>query len=119
MNRYYYLLNIGLSRNDGKENTVAQTLAAIGARCQPFELFHKLAIGEWEGKPENSLACRVELRHKPSDDETREALEALAVDLAQDAIAYAIPSAFNGLVGRLYGSNPKGWTFDKALFHTV
>lgn len=80
------ILNIGLSRNDGKKpNTAKHCLAQLERLGFCIES-HAIISGEWEGTPEYTLHVTCNAFPLQFDGW----LESLAITLGQDAIAYAL-----------------------------
>lgn len=108
-------LNIGLSRNDGRENSAESIGHAL--RDRGFIVTaSRIVDSEWQGKPETTLACDVlpalPLCHVSCRQAVKIQVERLAEELGQDCIATVWPEGHGELV-------PAIGEFDPSLFHPV
>lgn len=107
--------NIGLARNDGKENTVPTVASSL--RQHGFILTaSRIVAGTWQGKPETTLAfealAALPLCHAECVLAVGASIKRLALDLGQTCIAVQWPDGRGELV-------PNVGKFDPKQFHAV
>ena len=107
-------INIGLARKDGQENTVPTVAASL--RHHGLILTHaRIVRGEWQGKPECTLAvealCALPLCHEECRLAVKVSVQRLAAELSQDCIAVQWPEGHGELI-------PPVAEFDATCFHS-
>lgn len=111
------LLNIGLARNDERENTAESIGHALRDRGLILTA-SRIVTGEWQGRPETTLACEVlpalPLCHVSCRQAVGIQIGRLAEDLGQDCIALQWPEGNGELVPEIDGER-----FDPLFFHPV
>jgi hypothetical protein len=109
------LINVSTARADGRENSVESISLAL--RGKGFRILSsRIVRGEWEGKPEISLALELlaalPLCHLECLLATRIAIQRLSEELGQDCIAVEWPNGHGELV-----PEQRGVKFQEEFFH--